>query len=124
YEDSGNARKYTSDAISSVEPNRPSGISCASASFSAGSKLLIISVSTTPGATAFTVTPDGASSFASAFVKALIPPLVVEYSTSQAAPVMPHTEETLIKRPYFCLIICGINNCVQKNIPFRLIFIT
>src|SRR5690606_32105566 len=91
YDDSGNDKKYISDAISSVEPKRPTGISCAMASFSNGSNVFIISVSTTPGATALTVTPQGASSFASAFVKSCMQPSVVDYRTSQPAAVIPHS---------------------------------
>lgn len=54
-----------------------------------------------PQATALTGMPLGASSFASALVKALIPPFVVEYATSVDAPTLPQTEETLMILPCF-----------------------
>ena len=40
-----------------------------------------------------------ATSFARAFVKALIPPFVVEYKTSQEAPASPQMEEILMIFP-------------------------
>ena len=55
----------------------------------------------TPQAMALTVILLGASSFASAFVKLLTPPLEAEYATSQDAPVLPQTEEMLMIQPDF-----------------------
>ncbi len=54
-------------ATSSTTPSRPVGISAAIAALRSGaSRPAVMSVSTRPGATAFTVTPCGPSSRASA----------------------------------------------------------
>lgn len=60
---------------------------------------LFISVSITPGAIAFTLIPKEATSFAKALVNKFNPPFVVEYTTSQEAPLSPHIEEILIILP-------------------------
>ena len=65
-------------ATSSGAPKRPIGISTAMASSSSSEKQWFISVSMIPQAMAFTVMPLGASSFASALVKASMPPLEAE----------------------------------------------
>ena len=60
-----------------------------------------MSVSTTPGATQFTVMPEGATSLASALVRPMTPALAAEYATSQEAPTCPHMEERVTMRPSF-----------------------
>ena len=69
------ARKSTVSATSSGVPSLSSGVSSAS---SALSKAAFIRVSIIPGETLFTVIPLGASSLASAFVKPIIPALLIE----------------------------------------------
>jgi len=50
----------------------------------------------------------GASSFASARVKALTAPLEALYAASQLAPAIPQTEEMLMIFPHFSCTICGM----------------
>ena len=80
------AKNETAKAISSGEHIRPRGISSHIAAFSSSEKRLIISVSVTPGAMQFTVIPEGAYSFASAFVRPITPAFDAEYTASQEAP--------------------------------------
>ena len=65
-------------AVSSGVPNLPAGISSASSARSSSEKQAFICVSMTPQAIALTWILLGASSFASAFVKELMPPLHAE----------------------------------------------
>ena len=68
----------TISATSCTVPMRPSGVSSARDCKSSSLKQLSISVFITPGQTAFTRIPLGASSCASALLNAFIPPLVAE----------------------------------------------
>nr|DAP49452.1 MAG TPA: hypothetical protein [Caudoviricetes sp.] len=68
----------TSEATSSACPMRPAGISSSSTTRSSSESQAFISVSIAPGAIALTWMFEGASSLASAFVKALTPPLAAE----------------------------------------------
>jgi hypothetical protein len=56
-------------------------------------------VSIAPGASAFTVTPAGPSSTASAFVSAMIAPFAAVYAPMPPTPTIPDTEVTLTIRP-------------------------
>src|SRR5262249_48128294 len=71
------ARKRIGPAMSSAVATRPMGIEPTIFANSRRSRkgAADISVSTHPGATQLTVTPDGPSSDASDFVNAIIPPL-------------------------------------------------
>ena len=91
-----------------------------SAERSSSEKQRFISVSITPQAMAFTWIFEGASSFPSAFVKALIPPLHAEYATSQDAPTLPQTDEIWMILPDLELTICGITSFENENTDVRL----
>ncbi len=67
-EDFSSARKSIALATSSGVPILPTGVSSLRTSSVSLSNPLFIGVSITPGATAFTVMPDGATSLARAFV--------------------------------------------------------
>ena len=69
-----------------------------------------MSVSIIPGAIAFTLIFDGPTSFANAFVIPFIAALVVEYATSQDAPVSPQIDEIFIMHPC-CSCIIYLSAC-------------
>jgi hypothetical protein len=98
---SSDARKYRYFAISSGDAILPRGVSSKKALLSAPASPLFMSVSTAPGARQFTLTPEGASSLASALVKAITAPLDAEYTASQDAPASPHIEATVMIFPVF-----------------------
>ena len=77
-EASSEARKATAPAMSRGVPMRQRALASAMARLSSALKQESMSVSTEPGATAFTLIPEGPSSFESPFTKAMMPPLVAE----------------------------------------------
>ena len=73
YDDLSSAKNETAFATSSGVPSRITGISSRSISTVSLPSFVTISVFITPGDTAFTVIPDGATSFASALVRPIRP---------------------------------------------------
>jgi hypothetical protein len=72
------ARKATAWAISSVVPNRPSGVLEVISAWRASGRSWVSSVRTKPGATALQVIPRDASSRAVAFVRPMRPAFAAE----------------------------------------------
>ena len=75
------------------------GVSYLNLFIDSSSIFLFISVFIIPGAILFTLILDGPNSFANALVNPFIPALLVEYATSQDAPVCPHIDEIFIISP-------------------------
>ena len=96
------------EATSAGFPILSAGMSDTTSASSSSDSLEFISVSINPHATALTLIPLGASSLASAFVKASRPPFDAEYATSIDAPLSPQTEDTFIILPENSESICGI----------------
>ena len=61
---------------------------------------------------------------ARAFVKAITPPLVAEYATSQLAPTSPQTDAILTIAPRPCDIMERTASLLHKNTPGMLAQIT
>ena len=78
-----------------------------------------MSVLIIPQATAFTCMLLGASSFARAFVNALIPPFVAEYATSVEAPTQPQTDDIFIILPSWLPSIIGMASLQQLKTDVR-----
>ena len=74
----GHLQNTSVRATSSGVPRRSTGVSSARAALSSAVKLAIMSVSITPGATQFTVMPEGPSSLASALVRPITPAFAAE----------------------------------------------
>ena len=99
-------KNITASATSSAVPMRPAGVSSMSALISALLRREFILVSISPGATQFTVIPEGPSSFANALVMPDRADLDAEYADSQEPPLTPHMEETLTILPECRGIMC------------------
>ena len=71
----------------------------------------------TPGAMQFTVIPLGASSFARAFVRPIIPALDAEYTTSQEAPTSPQIDDIfIILQSSTCLFVRSRMRLTQQAV--------
>ena len=78
----------------------------------------------TPGAMQFTVIPLGASSFARAFVRPIIPALDAEYTTSQEAPTSPQIDDIFIILPQCSETIYRVASREHFIAPRRFVDIT
>src|SRR5438093_13674753 len=84
-----------------------------------GETLCVSSVSTKPGATAFTNTLREASSFATDLVKPIIPALEAEQLDWPLLPFSPTTLVMLMTRPQRRLIMPRAAYLVIRNVPLR-----
>src|SRR5947199_5023 len=80
-----------------------------------------MSVSTRPGATAFTVTPRAATSRASDFVKPITPAFAAAYATCPALPISATTEVRFTILPYRARTMARTAALVQWKTPVRLV---
>ena len=126
-DDSSDARKRATEAISSGLPNLPIGSICKSPFPISGcpaTSLSTIGVLITPGAMALTLIPCFAYSSATVLVSCTIPPLEAQYALRPGEPTSPATDAVLIMLPPPLFSISGMQYFIPSHSPLRFIEIS
>src|SRR5271154_4051773 len=127
YSAASDAKKATAAAMSDGWASRLIGtervippITFSASSPELSANLRSAGVSVGPGQTLFTVTPFVATSRASVFVNAMMPPLAPEYTASSDDPTRPASEPMLITRPKPRSTMPGTTACMTRSAPLKL----
>src|SRR5579862_6432372 len=113
------ARNMMVWAMSSGLPTRLSGTVAAKLAFlsTVPVKRFSIPVSTGPGATTLTRTPDAAASSAADLVSPSTACLLAEYMEAPAAPVWPYVDDTLTMLPLRWASMTSISCFMLSSVP-------